>query len=127
MADGDRINTLSKRDLAGLGKWANRPASAQTKKVGEERKKAWTSLNEFITERGGRVTSVPYALPLRAEVGTDSTLADQLAKSGCRVVFVCRETRVTGAQAISPKVERLTRTVPSAFCEMSVYEVDLPR
>jgi hypothetical protein len=126
MADGNRINTLSKRDLAGLGKWANMPAGAQTKKLGEERKKAWTSLNEFITERGGRVTSVPYALPLRAEAGTDSTLADQLAKSGCRVVFVCRETRVVGA-SINAKAERLSGVTPSAFREMNLFEVDLPR
>jgi hypothetical protein len=99
----DRKNTMSKRDLAGLSKWGNRPAGPPINKVTEERKKVWTALNELITERGGRLTSIPYASPLCVEVRKP----DQLAKSGFHILFVCRETRVTGASSVFAEVDVL--------------------
>ncbi len=127
MAYSDRKNTLSKSDVASLNnKWANRPAGPSTsnKVISEERKRLWTSLNEFISQHGGRVTSTPFSSPVRLEIGTDSTLPDQLAASGLHVVFICQEARVVGA-TMNARTERMTRTVPNAFMECNVYEIRL--
>ncbi len=124
----ERKNTLSRHDFAALNnKWANRPAGPSTsnKVTSEERKKLWTALNELINQHGGRITSTPFSSPVRVEVGTDSTLPDQLAKSGLQITFVCQETRIVGAPSINPRTERMTRTAPSAFMECAVYEVRL--
>jgi hypothetical protein len=122
----ERKNTLSRHDLAGLNsKWANRPAGPSTRGLSEERRRLWTALNQAISERGGKVTSVPFTSPMRVEVDTHSTLPEQLARSGFQVVFICQEMRVTGATSMNAKAERLTRTAPSAFMECAVYEIRL--
>jgi hypothetical protein len=86
---------------------------------------AFEALNEFIRRHGGFVTTPPGDKTLRVEVPKGSVLPARLRELGFAIVERGSVTRVTGAQAISPKVERATRTVPSAFCEMDVFEIRL--
>ena len=106
--------------------WRDKPrvANAGTE---EKRKQGerWAALNEYVRRNGGAVTSVPGNKTLRVEVPKDSLLPAKLAELGYNVSSHGSVTRVTGAQAVSPKVERATRTVPSAFAEMDVLEIRL--
>jgi hypothetical protein len=108
--------------------WRDKPYAANA--GSEEKRKQgerWAALNEFVRRNGGAVTSVPGNKTLRVEVGKDSSakLTSELARLGYNVAQCGSVTRVTGAPSISPKMERLTRTVPSAFTECDVLEIRL--
>jgi hypothetical protein len=62
---------------------------------------------------------------VRIECPKDSLLPTKLRELGYVTAGHGSVTRITGAPAISPKLERLTHAVPSAFCEMDVYEIRL--
>jgi hypothetical protein len=108
------------------GSWRDKPRAAnagteEKRKQGER----WAALNEYVRRNGGAVTSVPGAKTLRVEVPKGSALPSKLQELGYVVAERGTVTRITGAPSISPKTERLTRTVPSVFCEMDVLEIRL--
>jgi hypothetical protein len=104
--------------------WRNRPYAA-----GDDRKKkqaeAFEALDSFVRRHGGFVVSPPGKI-LRIEVLKNSVLPAKLRELGYIVAEHGSVTRITGVTApISPKEERLTHTVPSAFAEMDVIEIRL--
>jgi len=106
--------------------WRDKPYAANA--GSEEKRKQgerWAALNEYVRRNGGAVTSVPGNKTLRIECPRGSPLPAKLAELGYVVASHGSVTRVTGAQPVSPKVERLTRTVPSAFTECDVISVTL--
>jgi hypothetical protein len=108
------------------GSWRDKPYAANA--GSEEKRKQgerWAALNEYVRRNGGAVTSVPGNKTLRVEGPKGSELPAKLAELGYNVAQCGSVTRVTGAQAISPKVERLTHAVPSAFTECDVLEIRL--
>jgi hypothetical protein len=106
--------------------WKNKPYAASP--GAEQRRKeaeAFAALAEFIRRAAGAVVSPPGRL-LRIEVTKDSPLPAKLAELGYNVAQCGSVTRVTGVTApLSPKQERRTHTVPSAFAEMDVVEIRL--
>ena len=108
--------------------WRDKPRAAnagteEKRKQGER----WAALNEYIRRHGGAVVSVPGVKTLRVEVGKDSSakLTSELARLGYNVAQCGSVTRITGAPSVSPRTERLTHAVPSAFTECDVLEIRL--
>jgi hypothetical protein len=101
-----------------------RYASNVTAEQKRREAEAFEALNTFIRKHNGWVTSPPGKV-LRVEAMAGSPLPAKLRELGYNVAERGSVTRVTGAPSISPKTERLTKTVPSAFCEMDVLEIRL--
>jgi hypothetical protein len=80
-------------------------------------------MNEWVRRQGGFITSPPGKL-LRIEVPKNSELPAKLRELGYNVAACGSETRVTGAQALTPRIERMTGA-PSAFVECDILEVRL--
>ena len=78
----------------------------------------------FVRKHGGAIVSPPGRF-VRIECPRGSALPDELRKLGYNISERGTVTRITGAPAISAKEERLTHSVPSAFCEMDVLEIRL--
>jgi hypothetical protein len=105
--------------------WKNRPhATGDDKK--RKQAEAFEALNTFVRKHNGWVTSPP-GKTLRIEVMKDSSakLADELTVLGYHVARCGSVSRTTGADYVSPKTERLTRTTPNAFTECDVLEIRL--
>ena len=67
MSYAERKARLSKKDIARLSKWAAQKPNAadEAAKVTQQRRDLWDALNQFVTERGGAITSVKYQNPIR--------------------------------------------------------------
>src|SRR5215467_3988215 len=92
---------LSKKQLASLSKWANKPPTESPDQTTQKFRDLWDSLNQFVIERGAQITSPKYANPLTLEIPLDSPLADKLKELGYDLIFVQRESRI-GAIAAPP-------------------------
>ena len=127
MSYAERKQTLSKKDIAAMSKWANRPRADQPE-ISEKRRALWQALNQFITERGGFVTSVQFASPVRIEVAPDSELPAKLAEAGYDLTFCSQTTRI-GAPISEPVLwrQRSRQNNAYAFCAVNVYELKLPK
>jgi hypothetical protein len=101
----------------------NNPRSAGDDKRKREAE-AFAALNEFVRRRGGSITSPPGRY-VRIECPRGSELPTELAKLGFAVMACGSTTRVTGADYVSAKMERLTHTTPSAFVECDLFEITL--
>jgi hypothetical protein len=65
-----RKNKIDPKDYARLNsKWVEQQPNAAQRaaKASEARKAFWNSLHEFLRDRGGEITSVPYTSPVRLE------------------------------------------------------------
>ena len=128
MAYADRKNVMSCKDLRALSKWAGaRPKEAEANQITEQRRALWTALNQFITERGGFVTSVQFASPVRIEVAPDSELPAKLAEAGYDLTF-CEQTTRIGAPIVESALwgQRSTRNDAYAFRSVNIFELKLP-
>jgi len=117
---------LSKKQLASLSKWANKPrteSSDQTKF-----RDLWDSLNQFVIERGAAITSPKYENPLRLEIPLDSPLADKLKELGYDLIYRNEETRI-GAPVSEPGRWGRRRDLNTSygFRTVNVFELSLPR
>jgi hypothetical protein len=125
-----RKNTLTKKQLASMSKWAaQRPSAAEeAAKISQQRRDLWTALNAFITERGGFVTSVQFASPVRIEVAPDSELPAKLAEAGYDLTFCSQTTRIGAPIAESALWgQRSKRNSAYSFHAVDVYELRLPK
>jgi hypothetical protein len=129
MAYADRRNTLTKKQLAQFGKFANRPRAESSERT-EERKRLWTDLNDFVNQQhdGSRITSVPGTSPVQLEVLPDSDLPDKLMKAGFELIFRSEETRLGGAVApeYQARWRRGVRSGGYGFYTVSVFDIRLP-
>jgi hypothetical protein len=64
-------------------------------KVSTEQKRLWDALNDYITQHGGWVVSVPHHRELRVELPRDSALASKLMEFGYGVFAAATSTRTT--------------------------------
>jgi hypothetical protein len=121
-----RRNVLSKEARAKLSKWANRPPTDNKDGISERQRNLWIALNEFVMERGGQITSVLYANPVRLEVPPESELPAKLRELGYDPVY-CEQTTRIGAP-VSTKRGRWTNLNNGySFHTRDVYELRLPK
>jgi hypothetical protein len=130
MSYAERKNTLTKKQLASMSKWATqRPSAAEeAAKVSQQRRDLWTALNAFITERGGAIVTPMFVSPVRIEVPPDSELPAKLAEAGYDLTFCEQATRI-GAPIAKPVLwgQRSRRNDAYAFRAVNVYELKLPK
>jgi hypothetical protein len=119
-----RKHTLSKKQLATMSKWAAQPKADDG--ISERQRNLWTALNEFVTERGGAITSMLYANPVRLEVPLDSELPAKLRELGYDPVYCSEETRI--GPPVSTQRGRWTNLNSAySFRQVAVYELRLPK
>src|ERR1700741_290798 len=90
MSYAERKNTLSKKQIAAMSKWAaQRPNAADEKaKAQQQHRELFDGLNEFLIKNGGAITSVKYASQIRLELVRGSSLAASLTAMGFDPIFV---------------------------------------
>src|SRR5262245_26019583 len=64
-------------------------------KVSEQQKRLWDAVNDYVTQNGGWVVSVPHLRDVRVELPKDSALAIKLTEFGYAIVAAGTSTRVT--------------------------------
>jgi len=101
MSYAERKNTLSKKQIAAMSKWAaQRPnAAEEAAKISQQRRGLWDALNDFLRQNGAAIVSVKYANPVRIEMAPDSELPARLRELGYDLVYRNEETRI-GAGAV---------------------------
>jgi hypothetical protein len=85
---------------------------------------AFEALNLLARQYGGAITSPPGRF-VRIECPKGSPLPAKLTELGFNLVERGETMRVIGAQPLAPKIERETRTTPSPFSVMCIYETTL--
>jgi hypothetical protein len=97
-------------------------------KISQKQRDLWDAVNQFVSERGGAITSVRYGNPIRLEIPLDSPLADKLRELGHDLVFRNEETRI-GPPVAEPVLwgQRVRRNDAYAFRAVNVYELRLPK
>ncbi len=128
MAYADRKNTMSKKDITTLSKWANQPRREGEAAISQRQRDLWDALNQYVTERGAAIVSVKYANPVRLEISLDSPLADKLRDLGHDVIYKSEETRI-GAPISEPGRWGRPRNLNNgySFRSVAVYELRLPK
>jgi hypothetical protein len=127
MAYAERKNTLSKKDIAAMSKWANRPRAA-TPETQQPRRDLWDALHDFIRKDGGAIVSVKYTWPIRFEVAPDAGMATRLRELGHDPIFCEQATRI-GAPVFEPGRWGRTRDMNTgySFRTVDVFELKLPK
>jgi hypothetical protein len=122
-----RKHTLSKKQLATLSKWAAQPKADEG--LSDRYRELWDRLNQYVMERGGQVTSVRYANPIRLEVPLESPLADKLRGLGHDPIFLERTTRLGGVAAPDYHARWRKGVVSTGYgvTTVDVYEIRLPK
>jgi hypothetical protein len=127
MSYAERKARLSKLELS---KWANRPRTDDKKgTITQQHRDLWDALNQYVTERGGAITSVRYASPIRLEFDPESPLADKLKELGYSLTFLERDGRWGGPATPDHDARWRNRAVTSGygFRTVDVYELRLPK
>jgi hypothetical protein len=105
-----------------MSKWANKPRSNDT--AAEKQVALWDSLNRFVDERGGSITSPMHVWPVRLQVDPESPLPAKLQELGYRLRFVCQETRIGPVFAEwTRNGRRVDRNDAYGFRTVNVYEL----
>jgi hypothetical protein len=89
MSYSERRHTLTKKQLAQMGKWAS-PASQQTTAadkaaITQQQRELWDALHSFIRQNGGAVVSPAHTYPIRLEVTPGSDV-----RSACASLVMTR-------------------------------------
>jgi hypothetical protein len=129
MSYAERKNTLSKKQIAAMSKWATqRPSAAEeAAKVSQQRRSLWDALNEFIRKDGGAVVSVKYTSPIRIEAATDSELPARLRELGYDLMFREQATRLGAAPLEHDRRGRPRPVTGYSAISVNVYELRLPK
>jgi hypothetical protein len=85
---------------------------------------AFEILNEYVRRAGAVITSPPGKF-VRIEVPKGSELPTELAAMGYNLVSGGSVTRCIGATPARRRIDELTNGLPSAFCEMGIFETSL--
>jgi hypothetical protein len=118
---------LSKKQLASMSKWANRPRPESPDQVTERQRALWDAINELAVAGGAAITSPKYADPLRLEISVGSSLADTLKEFGHDLIFLERATRI-GGNATPDYGARWRQGVVSGgygFTQVDAYSIQL--
>jgi hypothetical protein len=132
MTYAERKNTLSKKDIASMSKWAaQRPNAAdEAAKISQQRRNLWDALHDFIRKGGGAIVSLKYENPVRLEIPVDSPLADKLRELGWTLIDRGQETRI-GPQMLTHDLKGRPKDRPAlgsgyAFNQRLCFDVLLP-
>jgi hypothetical protein len=63
-------------------KFDPKPATMPMRNIGEERRRLWDALNQFIHQQGAAVVSMPNRWPVRVEVTRESSLPVKFQELG---------------------------------------------
>src|SRR5262249_43192019 len=120
---------LSKKQLAAMSKWANKPRTESLDQTTEKFRDLWDALNQFVIERGAQITSVKYANPLTLEIPLDSPLPDKLKELGYDLIYCERTTRIggTATPAYHTRWRRGPITSGYGFNTVDVFLIRLPK
>jgi hypothetical protein len=128
MSYSQRRNTMSKRDIAAMSKWAAaRPRTGEAT-ITQKQRDLWDALNSYVMERGAAIVSAKYANPVRLEIPVDSPLPDKLRGLGYDLIFRSEETRI-GAPIAEHALwgQRSNRNNAYSFRAVTVLELRLPK
>ena len=123
-----RMHRFSKLELAKRNsKWTQKPSAGDEKaKLDQHRRDLWNAINQFVSERGGFVTSVQYTSPIRIEVPPDSELPAKLKELGYDPIYCEQATRI-GAPVSSQRGRWVNYNSAYSFHVRDVYELRLPK
>jgi hypothetical protein len=127
MSYAERRNTLSKKQIASMSKWAAARPKADEATISARQRNLWDALNQYVTERGAAIVSVKYANPLRIEVATDSELPARLRELGYDPTFCEQVTRIGAASVRHDRRGRPQMTSGYGFSVRDVYLLKLPK
>jgi hypothetical protein len=115
MRPGQRANLRSQYSAKQIAAAELRLQQNQDRK--EQVRDLWNNLQSYVKERGGQITTKPYAWPAQLEVFPESELPAKLKGLGWALVERGQITRIGPPQ---------TRWNASPFRTMYVYDVILP-
>jgi hypothetical protein len=123
-----RMTKLTKLELAKRNsKWVQKPNTAdELAKLDQQRRDLWRAIHDFVSERGGFVTSVQYVSPIRIEIPPDSELPQKLRELGYDPVFLEQDTRI-GPPLSTRHGWRGNFNGAYSFHIRDVYELRLPK
>ena len=104
-----------------------RPIFPPTMPPTERQRAIWHGLNDYVSERGAMITSIPYARPIRLEVPLESPLPDKLRAMGWETVFKESLTRIGPPETTTVGGKRPRPATGYAFRMVNVFELRMPR
>ena len=105
----------------------SRPIYPPTVPPSERQRAVWDGLNVWVGDRGGQITSQPYAQPIVLEVPLDSPLPEKLRSLGWDPIYRGRETRIGTAPAEYDRAGPQRPVTGYAFNQRDVYHLVAPR